>query len=298
MIYLAGGVPGTHTLAPVCGDGALNLLVIKFYYCSFDVDSLISSGIAMVVTLGFVFLVALKMRSRVPGKLQMLVEFLLAYTRDQVRSTVAENAGFVVPLASTIAIFIFVADWLDFFPLKQPVFPANAILDQTVAMAIVVIVIVEAYSIRVLGVKGFLRRFTKPFELSMPMRVVFVFLNIIEEVAKPVTLSLRLFGNLFASVLMVFLLGSLFAFGVQSGGVGHIWAPLGLIFLIVWKGFGVFFVGTIQAFIFMLLTIIYFGMAREGLEEEEAHGRPAVRAAESRDDGGGTPQAVHPATPH
>lgn len=280
MIYLDAAPPGTHNLVPLpgcgTGDGAINLLVLKFYYCAFDADSLISSGIAMALTLAFVLIVTARVRDRVPGKLQMVLEFLVGYTRGLVRESVAEDASFVVPLAATIGLFIFIANWLDFFPLSQPVFPANAILDQTVAMAIVVIVLVEAYSLRVLGFRGFLRRFTKPFELNLVIRGIFVLLNVIEEVVKPVTLALRLFGNIFAGVLMVFLLGALFSYGLQTTGLGHVWAPLGLLFLIIWKAFDVFFVGTIQAFIFMLLTIIYFGMAREGLEQEE---RPARRRA-------------------
>jgi F-type H+-transporting ATPase subunit a len=103
-----------------------------------------------------------------------------------------------------------------------------------------------------------------------------------------VTLSLRLFGNIFAGALMVYLIGSLITFLaglVPNGGVG---SGLGIVFgalaevgLIVWKAFDIFFVGTIQAFIFTLLTIIYFGMAREGLEEEghEEHSRTAPAPA-------------------
>src|SRR6059058_2122590 len=113
-------------------------------------------------------------------------------------------------------------------------------------MAIVVFILVEGYAIKVRGLIGYLRHFLRP---------PFPPLTIIEEVVKPVTLSLRLFGNIFAGLLMFYLL-TLLPFYIA-------WVPVAL-----WKAFDVFFVGTIQAFIFMLLTIIYFGMAREGLEEE------------------------------
>jgi F-type H+-transporting ATPase subunit a len=134
-------------------------------------------------------------------------------------------------------------------------------------MAVVVIVVVEWYSIRVLGWRGFLRRFTRPFELPLPARIVFVPLNIIEEVTKPVTLSFRLFGNIFAGAAII---GLIVGFGTLSlPVVGTV--PLTIvssILLVVWKAFDVLFIGFIQAFIFMLLTVVYFGMAREGLEQE------------------------------
>ena len=100
----------------------------------------------------------------------------------------------------------------------------------------------------------------------MSARIVFIPLNIVEELVKPVTLSLRLFGNIFAG-------GSDDRPDRQQAGTWssarwhcaatghrHVWA------LAVWKAFDVLFIGFIQAFIFMLLTVIYFGMAREGLE--------------------------------
>jgi F-type H+-transporting ATPase subunit a len=262
--------PGTHTLTPVCGDQALNLLVVKFYYCAFTLDTLYSSGLAILVTLGLAFLVASRARPDVPGKLQMVLEFLVGYVQGLVRETVAEDARFVVPLAATIGLYILVANWLTFFPLTGPFLPANADLNQTLAMALVVIVLVQGYSIRVLGMRGYLRRFTKPFGMNWGIRAAYIPLNIIEEIVKPITLSLRLFGNIFAGVLMVFLLTLLF-------GVAPYWSVPALVGLVAWKFFDVFFVGSIQAFIFMLLTIIYFGMAREGLEEE-LHGSQASTA--------------------
>ena len=232
-LFLAEGPPGTHPLTSVCGDGALNLLVVKFYYCSFTVDTLVSSGIAIAVTLGISFYIASRLNPRVPGKLQMVLEFLLTYARGVIRDSVGGHENFILPLAATIGLYILIANWLEFFPLQAPILPANSDLNQTLAI-------------------GYLRHFLRP---------PFPPLTIIEEIVKPVTLSLRLFGNIFAGLLMVYLL-TLLPFYIA-------WVPVAL-----WKAFDVFFVGTIQAFIFMLLTIIYFGMAREGLEEEH-RGAPA-----------------------
>lgn len=269
MTFLETTLPGSHPLTPVCGDQVINLLVLKFYYCSITVDTLVSSAVAIVITLGLAFFIANRLRSGVPGKLQMVLEFLVSYVRGLVGDLVAKDATFIIPIAATIGLYILIANWIDFFPLgfTSLLQPANADLNQTLAMAIVVILVVQWYSIRALGLPGYLHRFTKPFEMHWVVRAVFVPLNIIEEIVKPVTLSLRLFGNLFAGLLMVYLLGLLFT-------VAPFWSVLSTVGLVVWKFFDVFFVGTIQAFIFMLLTIIYFQQAREGLEEE-AHGARA-----------------------
>lgn len=253
-MYLAEATPGTHPLTPICGDQYLNLQVIKFYYCAITVDTLVSSGLAIVVTLGLAFFIASRVTPGVPSKLQMVLEFLVSYTKGLISQSVAEDATFILPIAATVGLYILVANWLDFFPLGfTPLLkPANADLNQTLAMAIVVFLIVEGYAIKVRGLGGYLRHFMRP---------PFPPLTIIEEIVKPITLSLRLFGNIFAGLLMVYLITLI--------PQAYAWTtPLSAVGLVAWKAFDVFFVGTIQAFIFMLLTIIYFGQAREGLEEE------------------------------
>ena len=116
--------------------------------------------------------------------------------------------------------------------------------------------------------------FTKPFELPLLGRIFFTPLNIIEEIAKPLSLALRLFGNIFGGLVMVYLLTLGFTAFAGSSVLQTALSPIWVILLVAWKLFDVFLIGTIQAFIFMLLTIIYFGMAREGLEEEH-HGATA-----------------------
>lgn len=263
MIILAQAEvpPGTHPTVSVCDR----------WVCTFNYDTLISSAVAIGVTIAVGLAIAYRLRTGTPRRLQALFELFLAYVRKLVHETVAEDAAFVVPLAATIGFFILVANWIDFFPLQRPVEPANADINMTLAMSLVVIIVVQAYSLRQLGIGGYLRRFTKPFEMAIPVRILFIPLNIIEELVKPVTLALRLFGNIFAGVLMVYLLTLLFTALAGHSPVSSALSPLAVIGLVVWKFFDVFFVGTIQAFIFMLLTIIYFGMAREGLDEEHGH---------------------------
>jgi F-type H+-transporting ATPase subunit a len=263
-VILAATPPGTHQLTSICGDGYWNLQVIKFYYCSFSADTLISSGLAIAVTLGLSFYIASRLNPLVPGKLQMVLELLLSYARGLVREQVAEGGDFIFPLAATIGIYILIANWLAFFPLHAPIIPANSDLNQTLAMAIVVFILVEGYAIKVRGFTGYLRYFMRP---------PFPPLTIIEEITKPITLALRLFGNIFAGLLMVYLL-TLLPEAIP-------WTfPISALLVILWKAFDVFFVGSIQAFIFMLLTIIYFGLVREGLDEEH-HAAPATTSSSS-----------------
>ncbi len=91
-------------------------------------------------------------------------------------------------------------------------------------------------------------------------------LNIIEELAKPLTLALRLFGNIFGGLVMLFVLATL----VPQIPLPFVPVLLSTVLVVAWKLFDVLFIGLIQAFIFMLLTIIYFGMARQGAHEEHA----------------------------
>ena len=276
-VFLAEQAPVSHPTISICDDSHAFLR-----YCTFNWDSLISSAVAIVITMAIAFAIAARLRSRVPGKLQMLFELFIDYVRNLTGETVTpEAAALVVPLALTVAFFILIANWLDFLPLAGPLHPANSDFNQTLAMAMVVFVIVQAYSIREQGLGGSIRRFTKPFEMHWAIRAVFVPLNIVEEFVKPVTLSLRLFGNIFAGVLMVYLLGLIYNAGVSAGGLGYGAGVLGVIGLIGWKAFDVFLIGSLQAFIFMLLTVIYFGHAREGMEEHGHGGHAAGHGTSS-----------------
>ena len=271
-MILADNIPGTHPTIQVCSNA---------FFCTFNYDTLISSAIAIVLTLGLGFGVAYSLGHGKPRRLQMVLELLLGYIRNLTGEMVSdEAAGFVIPIAATIFIFVLLANWLGALPLAPPVEPAAADINLTLAMALAVIVIVQWYSIHVLGFRGYLRRFTKPFELPLVARVLSTPLNIIEEVAKPLSLALRLFGNIFGGLVMVYLLTLAYTAFAGSSFIQTALSPVWIVLLAGWKVFDVFVIGTIQAFIFMLLTIIYFGMAREGLEEE--HHGAAVRSNELR----------------
>ncbi|MFI5282796.1 MAG: F0F1 ATP synthase subunit A [Candidatus Dormibacterales bacterium] len=257
-MLLAGDV-GTHpTIDLGCGP-----------LCIFNYDSLISSGVAVALTLGIAFWLRSKLKTGEPSRVQAVFEWGYDQLRALIKSNVSDDALFIIPLALTLFLYILIGNWFELLPLGfVPVLHgANADLNQTLAMGLIVIVVVQWYSIKVLGLGGYFKRFTKPFELPLPARIVFIPLNILEELVKPVTLSLRLFGNIFAGGVMI---GLIAGFGTLAlPAVGTVPGTLvGAVLLAVWKAFDVIFIGFIQAFIFMLLTVIYFGAAREGLEHQ------------------------------
>lgn len=261
MIHADSGLGNHPTIDLGCGT-----------LCTLNYDSLISSAIAILATLGVAFWLRSKLRSGEPGRVQAVFEFGYESLRDLVKTNVAEDALFIIPLALTLFLYILVANWIEFLPLGLvPILHgANADLNQTLAMAVVVIVVVQWYSVRVLGFKGYLLRFTKPFELPLPARIVFIPLNLIEEVTKPVTLAMRLFGNIFAGTAIIGLIVGFSSLSLPVvGTVGG--TIIGTILLVIWKAFDVLFIGFIQAFIFMLLTVVYFAAAREGLEHLQKH---------------------------
>jgi len=259
LIY-ADASPGTHpTIDFGCGP-----------LCVFNYDSIISTALAVIATLAVAFWLRSKLKDGEPGKVQAIFEWGYDQLRSLVKANVSDDALFIIPLAMTLFLYILIANWIEIFPLG--LFPilhaANADLNQTLAMGLIVIIVVQWYSISVLGVRGYFRRFTKPFELPLAARIAFIPFNVLEEVVKPLTLGLRLFGNIFAGAVMIGLIAG-FA-NLSLPGVGTILGTfvIGPVALFIWKAFDVLFIGFIQAFIFMLLTVIYFGAAREGLEHE------------------------------
>jgi F-type H+-transporting ATPase subunit a len=162
------------------------------------------------------------------------------------------TAPFVVPLAVTLFLFILVANWIALVPTGHDpewVPPPASDVNLTYALALVVIVMVHVTGVRRRGFKHYYHHLFQPHWAMFPI-------NLIEELAKPLTLALRLFGNIFSGVIMVSLIGLFPAF--------ILWAPD-----VIWKLFDAF-IGLIQAFIFALLTIIYFSSVAPG-EEEAAH---------------------------
>jgi F-type H+-transporting ATPase subunit a len=188
----------------------------------------------------------------IPGKVQIFFQTVITEVERQVEETMGiKTAPFVVPLATTLFLFILIANWIAIVPSghhPEYVPPPTADVNLTYAMALLVIVWMHVAGIRKNGARSYYAHvFRKPR--------VLVPLNILEELMKPITLALRLFGNIFSGGIMVALIAAMPAL--------VLWLPE-----VLWKIFDAF-IGLIQAFIFGLLTVLYMSSLRPA--EEGAH---------------------------
>ena len=223
---------------------------------TFNLDTIISTLVAAgaVLLLGFLARRALTKDpdDHVPTKLQLLWETVVNQVNTQVEDNLGKVHPFVAPLAISLFFFILFANWLEILPTElnhdTHLLPApTADTNLTYALALVTIVSVWVYGIQQKGLKGYFKHFFEPFPVMFP-------LNLLEELIKPVTLALRLFGNIFAGGIMLALITLMPAY--------ILWAPN-----LLWKGFDAA-IGVIQAFIFALLTVLYFAMAGAGHGDE------------------------------
>jgi F-type H+-transporting ATPase subunit a len=215
-----------------------------------NADTVISTAIAAVIVLGFGLYLAAKATAKVPSGLQLTFEAVTDQVERQVESNMGiRTAPFVVPLAISLFFFILISNWLAILPhaWEEYIRPPTADVNLTFALSFFVIILVHVTGIRVKG-KHYFKHFVEPYPVLLP-------LLIIEELVKPVTLALRLFGNILAGTVMVGVLALLPA--------AVLWLPTS-----AWKLFDLF-IGLLQALIFALLTILYFGFAAGGQEEAD-----------------------------
>lgn len=206
---------------------------------------------AIVIALGLVL--RAKATSGVPGKLQLVWELIVTSVRQQVEGSIGPGGSPIVPFAVTLFLFILIANWLSVFGLGSTyewLAPPTGDINLTLALAFIVIVPVHIASIRARGARGYLKHYFQPYKILAPI-------NVIEEVAKPITLALRLFGNLLSGGLMLTLIAALGVWSISHVPIGY---AATLILDPVWKLFDLL-IGAIQAFIFALLTILYFDAA-------------------------------------
>jgi F-type H+-transporting ATPase subunit a len=214
---------------------------VTFLGLTFNVDTIASTVVAGLI----VILLGLWLRSKVtstgvPSRVQIFWETLTKAIHDQVESMMGVRiAPYTVPLGVALFLFILTSNWLELIPTGHKLPAPTADANTTYALALLVIVWVHAASIRHNGLGKYLGHYLKPSPGLLP-------LNILEEAVKPVSLSLRLFGNIFAGAIMIEIIGLLPGFAL--------WLPNA-----AWKLFDMF-VGVIQAIIFTLLTITYFSL--------------------------------------
>ena len=238
------------------------------------------------VALGLLFffsfwVVARKASSGVPGKWQNFVEITVSFVDSQVKETFHGKNRMVAPMALTIFVWVWLMNFMDMIPVD--LFPRIAAwiampfganpehvylrvvgtndLNMTFAMSFSVFALMIFYSFKVKGPVGYGREILfHPFNHwgFMPVNLM---LRIVEDLAKPISLSLRLFGNMYAGELLFVLIALLLA-QFTHGATGVALGILGIICGFAWTVFHLLII-TIQAFIFMMLSVVYLSMAHE-----------------------------------
>ena len=222
------------------------------------------------VFLGLVFLtifrsVAKKATTGVPGKLQCAVELIVGFVDDSVKTTFHGKNALIAPLALTIFVWVLLMnamDWVpvDLFPwlislvtgiemshIYMKVVPTTDV-NMTAALAIGVFILIVYYSIKVKGFGGFMKElYSQPFG-HWSLYPLNFFIELVTLLARPLALALRLFGNLYAGELIFLLIATL---GLYQLPVHFLWATFHLLVI------------PLQAFIFMMLTIVYLSLAHE-----------------------------------
>ncbi|AIY64261.1 MULTISPECIES: F0F1 ATP synthase subunit A [Pseudoalteromonas] len=234
--------------------------------------------LAWSIGLGILFLwifrsAANKATTGVPGKFQCFIEMIVEFVGDNVRDTYHGKSALIAPLALTIFVWVFLMNLMDLIPVDfLPAFAGfvgetafgmdshdvymkivpTTDINMTAALALGVFFLMIGYSIKIKGIKGFIAELTlHPFSTKNKIGMLFLIpcnllLETIALIAKPFSLALRLFGNLYAGELIFILIG---AVGLMQLPLHFIWAVFHILVIVL------------QAFVFMMLTIVYLSMA-------------------------------------
>lgn len=234
--------------------------------------SIVLGGLALVL----LYFGARRVTTGVPGKIQNFAEMMLQFADGQVKDCFHGKSNVIGPLALTIFMWVFLMNFMDILPVDilpemaktaglhhLKVVPTND-LNLTFAMSLAVFILIIYYSIKIKGIKGFTRELTmQPFNhvLFIPFNLL---LELVGLIAKPISLALRLFGNLYAGEL-IFILIALMTLQATTASSLAGTVTLGFAQFILSLGWSIFhiLVITLQAFIFMVLTIVYLSLAHE-----------------------------------
>jgi F-type H+-transporting ATPase subunit a len=233
-------------------------------------DTLFWSILMGVIGCMIMWMAARKATAGVPGRFQAAVEMIVEMVDNQSKSIVHGDRSFIAPAALTVFVWVALMNSLDFLPvdLFSAAFRAlgfgephhrvvpTADLNGTIGISLGVLILMLYYGIKIKGFGGWLHElFAAPFGIYMaPFNLL---LNIIEYAAKMVSLGMRLFGNMFAGELLFLLIALLGSTATVFGFAGQVIAGS------IWAIFHILIV-FLQAFIFMMLTLVYLGQAHEG----------------------------------
>ena len=248
-------------------------------------DSVVVSVLVGFLGIFIFWLAARKATSGVPGRFQAAVEMMVEMVDNQAKANIhnAESRKFIAPLALTVFVWIFLMNAIDLLPVDLlPVLWQGATgdshaylrvvptadLSTTLGLSSAVLILCLYYSVKIKGMGGWAHELvTAPFGTSknpvyaLILGVVNLLMQVIEYVAKTVSHGMRLFGNMYAGEL-VFMLIALMG-GAAAMSLSGVLLPLGHIIAgSIWAIFHILII-TLQAFIFMMLTLIYLGQAHE-----------------------------------
>ena len=238
-----------------------------------------SIGLGLLVVF-ILWLAARKATSGIPGRFQGCIEVLVEMVDNQAKSTIhsPESRRYVAPLALTVFMWIFFMNAMDLLPVDGLPFlwqhatgdhhaflriVPTADLSSTLGMSIGVLALCLFYNVKIKGAAGWVHEiFTAPFGSHPLLWPVNFLMQVIEFLAKTVSHGMRLWGNMYAGELIFMLIALMGGAWTVSGmgvslGIGHVIAGT------AWAIFHILII-TLQAFIFMMLTLIYIGQAHEG----------------------------------
>lgn len=237
-------------------------------FWTINVDTLIMTALLGAVTFGFLYFVTRNATTGVPSKTQAFVEWSLDFVNGQVKSVYNGTTRLIAPIALTTFVLTLFMNAMDVLPLDIVAKALHAVgvpyfrivptadVNTTFALAFAVLGLSIFYAIRIKGFAGWTRElFCSPFGANPVLWILNLLFNFIEYVSKTLSHSLRLFGNMYAGEIMflvVAMLGASGFVGVVAGAVLHLgWSIFETLIILL------------QAYIFMMLAVVYLAMAHE-----------------------------------
>jgi len=257
-------------------------------FLTINLDSVLFTLALCALFLFFFLRAARRATPGVPGKFQAIVESIVVFVDGMVRETFHGRSKLIAPLALTIFVVVFLMNFMDMIPVdwlpglwakghevagQDPhhaylrVVP-TADLNTTLGLSLMVFLLIQVFGIAHKGVATFAKEaFTAPFHaegavMKILLAPVNLLLRVIEELVRPLSLSLRLFGNMYAGELIFILIALMTLDAAFSSLMTWAMLPVQLVAGFVWTAFHILVI-TLQAFIFMMLTIVYLSMAAE-----------------------------------
>ena len=216
--------------------------VVTFAGMQFNIQTLEMTWLAMAIVILIAFL-ATRSLKLVPSGWQNVIEMVIVWLNEQIGVTLGSRGQLVAPLLITLFLFLLISNWIGLIPTLAS--PTND-LNTTLGLALLVIVMLHVLGLYYKGF-NYIKHFFQPV-------APFVIINLIEEIAKPITLAFRLFGNILAGEILIIILLLLVP----------IWMPVPSV---VWLAFSLF-IGAVQAFIFTMLSMSYLANA---MKDDDHH---------------------------